>query len=109
MAPPSRPARHGSSAKYSKLRPHSGERLMLTPGPEHDVDVVRRGLRADRGAHLRDERGIPARRERGCRGEAGGRQAGAGETLPACLRSPCGPSDTMTDSRPASGTDAVCQ
>ena len=28
-----RPARIGSSEKYSKLRPHSGERLMLRPGP----------------------------------------------------------------------------
>ena len=27
------PARKGSSAKYSKLRPHSGERFMLAPGP----------------------------------------------------------------------------
>ena len=28
-----RPARIGSSEKYSKLRPHRGERLMLRPGP----------------------------------------------------------------------------
>ena len=28
-----RPERIGSSEKYSKLRPHSGERLMLRPGP----------------------------------------------------------------------------
>ena len=28
---------------------------------------------------------------------------------PGCLRSPCGPSDSMTGSMPAAGTGAVCQ
>ena len=32
-AAPSTPATSGSSEKYSKLRPHSGDRLMFTPGP----------------------------------------------------------------------------
>src|SRR5699024_7144019 len=32
-AAPIRPARKGSSEKYSKFLPQRGERLMLTPGP----------------------------------------------------------------------------
>src|SRR5215208_6012588 len=33
IAAPRTPERTGSSERYSKLRPHSGERLRLMPGP----------------------------------------------------------------------------
>lgn len=37
MPPTSRLRRIGSSDKYSKLRPHRGERLMFRPGPSRTL------------------------------------------------------------------------
>ena len=42
----SSPASHGSSATYSKLRPHSGERFMLMPGPSTTDTPQARASRA---------------------------------------------------------------
>ena len=55
MATASAPDRYGSSDTYSKLRPHSGERLMLMPGPEDDRDPQPAGLPAERLTHLGEQ------------------------------------------------------
>ena len=100
----------GSSEKYSKLRPPSGERLMLIPGPSststpsarHSLPSAVPTRSASAGSQLCAS---PA---------AGGKQvdgslitAMAEGPLSVVLRRPCGPSETRTAGMPPSAL--VCQ
>ena len=106
------PASSGSSERYSKQRPPAGWRLMLSPGPSTTADLLGPRSRAEGGADPSSEVDVPGRAE-GRRGrEAGGRnRAVEAEVVaaPACWRSPCGPSVSITDGMPCSSRALVRQ
>ena len=69
-AAPSTPDTIGSSERYSKLRPHSGERLMLMPGPSSTPTPSAARLLAERRADALEQLGVERRAERHGRREA---------------------------------------
>ena len=105
-AAPMVPARKGSSEKYSKLRPHRGERLMLSPGPRRTCTPRERASRP---------RACPIRRassgfQVAARAEAVGKHVAFSEAAmprwspsPSCRRTPWGPSLMTKDGTPALG------
>ena len=109
---PSSPARNGSSEKYSKLRPHSGERFMLIPGPRITDRLHARASRASASPIRRSRSGFHV----DATADAVGKQV-AGRLPPSptwspspgCARSPCGPSETMIRGMPSRSTGAVYQ
>ena len=74
-AEPSTPDTIGSSERYSKLRPHSGERLMLMPGPSSTPTPLGLRLLAERRADAHEQLGVERRAERHGGREARGRHA----------------------------------
>ena len=110
----SSPATSGSSAKYSKLRPHSGERLMFDARAEQDADAQRAALLAERGADLLQQVGVPGGRQPDGRREAGGRDGVVdadvvGRRRPACARRAARPSASSRAVSPASSMAWVFQ
>ena len=112
MPTASSPARNGSSEKYSKFRPHSGERFMLMPGPRITDRLHARASCGQRLADPAQQVGVPA----DAIADAVGKQV-AGTTPPSptwspspgWARRPCGPSDTMIFGMPSRSTGAVYQ
>src|SRR5450759_2258211 len=108
----SSPATYGSSEKYSKFRPHNGDRLMFRPGPNRTPTP---------SARLSSPSALPTSVSRAgfhveARPTAGGKHVAGTESLmpmwsdePACLRTPWGPSVSITSGSPASGTAWLCQ
>ena len=107
-----RPARTGSSEKYSKFRPHRGLRLMFTAGPS-TTDT--------RSCWQLSPIASPiARISSGSKDAAVAHAVGKHTALmlsliprwsafSSCFRSPCGPSLTMDLGIPRRSTDFVCQ
>ena len=82
----------GSSEKYSKLRPHSGDRFMFTPGPRTACTPSARAS-APIAAATRCNR---SRSQEAPIADAVGKPVAGTQTMstPVSLRSPCGPSPT---------------
>ena len=109
---PSTPETSGSSEKYSKLRPHNGERLMLMPGPSTTPTWWASASRAI-AAPIRPARSVS---KVDPRVTAGGKQVAGTESAsprwsasPVCRRNPCGPSVMVTGGMPARSTPLVLQ
>src|SRR5699024_4285877 len=98
------------SEKYSKLRPHSGERLMFRPGPSTtatssiaaSVPIAAPTRSASPGSKLAPSATAGGKQVAGTLGPSPGPE-------PASLRSPCGPSVTITAGRPTRSMALVCQ
>ena len=100
---PARPLTSGSSDRYSKLRPHSGERLMLIPGPSSTPTPSA----CASSPSAAPTRSTSAASQVDPRVTAGGKHvAGTLSFSPrwspvvACFRTPCGPSVSMIDGTP---------
>ena len=103
--------RKGSSEKYSKLRPPSGERLMLTPGPRTTLTDLARAS----APIATPTRWMRSRSQLLANADAVGKQVAntlwsrLTSVLLACLRTPCGPSVSMIAGNPSSGTACISQ
>ena len=104
------PARYGSSEKYSKLRPHSGLRFILSPGP-NTTDTSCAAASSPKAAPISSP---SAASQLFATADAVGKQVAG--TLgfspkwslsPACLRKPWGPSDSQICGMPCSGIPRV--
>ena len=103
---------NGSSEKYSKLRPHSGERFMLMPGPRMTDRLQARASCASASPIRRSRSGFQLE----AIADAVGKQVAGSDPpsptwspSPGWARSPCGPSDTMILGMPSRSTGAVYQ
>src|SRR3954469_11676785 len=112
MPTASSPARNGSSEKYSKLRPHSGDRFMLMPGPRITDRLHARASWARAWPIRRSSCGFQVE----ATAEAVGKQVAGMDPpsptwspSPGWARSPCGPSDTMIFGMPSRSTGVVYQ
>src|SRR4051794_14577072 len=112
MPTASSPARNGSSEKYSKLRPHKGDRFMLTPGPRITDRLHALASWARAWPMRRNSSGFQA----DATAEAVGKQvAGSEPPRPrwslslGWARRPCGPSETIILGTPSRSTGAVYQ
>ncbi len=112
MPTASSPARNGSSEKYSKLRPHSGERFMLMPGPRITDRLTARASWASACPIRRSRSGFQAE----AIADAVGKQVAGSDPprptwspSPGWARRPCGPSETMIFGMPSRSTGAVYQ
>ena len=104
------PARNGSSEKYSKLRPPSGERFILTPGPSSTFTF---------SAMASSPRAWPmACSNCGSQVEAvldavgkqvAGRLWAVRAFISVTRRTPCGPSETIISGTPRRSTGVVDQ
>ncbi len=105
----STPVRIGSSEKYSKLRPPSGLRFRFTPGPSSTATSIARHSSPSASPIRRSSSGSQVE----ALATAGGKQVAgtpASRSPPeACMRTPCGPSVTVSAGRPADSTAVVCQ
>ena len=108
----STPETMGSSERYSKLRPHSGERLMLAPGPSSTATFSI----ADSTPRASPTRSARSASHDAPRPTAGGKHVAGTLSArprwsaePACLRSPCGPSVSITAGMPTRSTALVVQ
>src|SRR4249920_2268083 len=112
MPTPSSPARWGSSEKYSKLRPHSGERFMLIPGPRMTDRLQARASRPNATPTRRSSSGF----QLDAIADAVGKHVAGSDPAsptwspsPGWARSPWGPSDTMIFGMPSRSTGVVYQ
>ena len=104
--PPAFPPRYGSSLKYSKFRPHSGLRLMFTAGPN---SMQTHPPRWHSSPSARPIRSSSASSKLAAVAHAGREAHRLDAVVDAqmvrltwsCLRSPCGPSDTITPGMPS--------
>ena len=89
MPPTSRLRRIGSSDKYSKLRPHRGERLMFRPGPSRTLTPSPRASTPNASPIWRARSGFHV----AASAEAVGKQVAFSESAsPSWRRTPWGPS-----------------
>ena len=104
------PARYGSSEKYSKLRPHSGLRFILSPGPS-STDTSCAAASSPKAAPISSPSAVS---QLLAMADAVGKQVAG--TLgfnpkwslsPACLRKPWGPSDSQICGMPCLGIPRV--
>ena len=106
------PARYGSSEKYSKFRPHSGDRLMFTAGPS-TTDTRSCWQLSPSDSPI--SRIISGSKEAAVALAVGKQTALILSLMPrwsaasSCLRRPWGPSLTMTRGIPSRSTAFVCQ
>ena len=101
-----RPARIGSSEKYSKFRPHRGERLMLRPGPSRTSTPRPRASSPSASPMSRASSGFHV----AATAEAVGKQVAFSDSAiprwsasPSCRRTPWGPSLITKEGTPAAG------
>ena len=103
------PAKYGSSEKYSKFLPQSGERFMFTPGPRTTATPSAMASFAIVFAAC----AATARFQEAASAEAVGMQVAAFvDHLPSfitILRRPCGPSVIIAPGMPRRSTPCVCQ
>src|SRR5215216_234315 len=104
------PARYGSSEKYSKLRPPSGERFMFAPGPSRTSTF--RAMHSSASASpilwIRSTSQVEARQDAVGK-QVAGRLSIAIAWTSGTRRTPCGPSDTITSGTPRRSTGVVVQ
>ena len=106
-----REASHGSSPKYSKLRPLSGVRMMFTPGPSMmclpralaSCPMVAPNSRASAGSHVAARHPFVGMNVT----KSSVRPAGFQVSGPTSSRTPCGPSDIHLLASPKRGNAAV--
>ena len=96
------PARKGSSERYSKFRPHSGERFMFTPGPRmtSTFKAIHSSAMASPILRSRSISQVEARQEAVGK-QVAGRLDNISDLPSGTLRTPCGPSDMVIAGRPS--------
>ena len=102
------PDKTGSSEKYSKLRPPSGERFILIPGP----NKICTSLACDSVAKASPTRFTNSLFHDEAKPEAVGKQVAGTlfvKSKPSALRKPCGPSVIKIDGTPSLGIACVDQ